>query len=495
MPETSLKASNELEMTVRTADDDELPVLERALVRRIQSSPQSAYDHFLLSHAYLRMYSSNPQDMDLLRVASELATQAVELDPESEYGFVAMAEVLEALGQTNKALSVLREGQRRAGGWRTKFTIARLTAERTSPEDTAQTLTDALKMPGSLQRVIAPYLVILAQSSNGSPASIEKRIASWHDDFPLAGFDEAYASLLAEGGDHERAHKSFQMIHKFNPAAQESNTAWLVKPEVLFSDSLLCYRKLNKTKLALQQLKALQNAIRSGKIKKADISRKFPALVDIHLAATHLRLRDYDSAHRIFSEAISKVSDQTPLVEFMFKEYRNASADKQLISLFRSIAESGDIVGQDRNVQLGMIHAFMAEIFSDRIGNQIAAESLYRKAITLEPTRSEYYNGLGLALYRRSEMQAALGEFTKATEIDPGDASARYNEACTLAILGRKDEALLSLREAIQLEPRLSEQARVDKDFASISDSSGFKELIAEDAIEEGISTAFSPDH
>ena len=128
-----------------------------------------------------------------------------------------------------------------------------------------------------------------------------------------------------------------------------------------------------------------------------------------------------------------------------------------------------------------MVHAYMAEALSERLGKQDAAAAAYRRAIALEPTRSEYYNGLGLALYRQADMLAALTEFTRATEIDPGDAAARYNEACALALLGRKDEALYSLREAIQLEPRLSEQARVDKDFKSINTLTGFQELIASD--------------
>ncbi|MEY4630716.1 MAG: hypothetical protein RIQ81_836 [Pseudomonadota bacterium] len=482
------------EFRVWTSDDDNLPALEREIARKIQIAPDSSYGHFLLSHVYLRMFANNPQDTESLRVSGELATQALELDPEAEYGYVAMADVLEALGQTNKAIAVLREGQKRTDGWRIKFTQARLSADRSNAETTSELLVSAIKTQGSLQRVIAPYMVILAQTDGNSPAIVESMLARWHEQFPEAGFDDSLASFLAEKGDHEKAHRIYQSIHQFQSTAKKSNK-WLANPEALFSDSLLCYRKLDKSKVAIRQLQALRDAIRSGRIPGRDMSAKLPALVDIHLAAAQLRMKNHKEAHSLISEALAKVPDQGPAVEFLFKEYRNAGAFRELIQLFADLVDSGTINGSSRNVHLGMIHAFMAEVFSEKIGNQFEAENYYRRAIALEPTRSEYYNGLGLALYRRSDMKAALGEFTKAAEIDPGDASARYNEACALALLGRQEEALVSLREAIQLEPRLSEQARIDKDFASISASNGFQEILASETVmEEGVSTAWSPE-
>lgn len=482
------------EFRVWTSDDEHLPALEREIARNVQLSPSSPYAHFLLSHVYLRMFANNPQDTDALRVSGELATQALELDPESEFGYVAMADVLEALGQNNKALAVLREGQKRADGWRLKFTYARLSADRSHPETTANLLLSAIQSPQSLQRVIAPYMVILAQTDGNSPATVEAMLARWHEQYPDAGFNDSLATFLSEHDEHEKAHHVYQSIHRFHGQSGKKER-WLAFPEALFSDSLLCYRKLDKPEMAIRQLGALRDAIKSGKIRSTDMSAKLPALVDIHLAAAHLRTKQYRDAHQLFTEALNRVPDQGPAVEFLFKEYRNAGAFRELVTLFSELAESGKVNGSSRNVHLGMIHAYIGEVYSEKIGSHLQAETYYRRAIMLEPTRSEYYNGLGLALYRRSEMKAALGEFTKAAEIDPGDASARYNEACALALLGRRDEALVSLREAIQLEPRLSEQARIDKDFASISDSNGFKELLAaETAVEEGVSTAWTPD-
>ena len=94
-----------LEERIWTSDDETLPSLEREGVRLVQTDPGSAYYHFLLSHTYLRMFANDQQDVESLRAASELATQSLELAPDEEFGYVAMAEVLEALGQNNKAMA------------------------------------------------------------------------------------------------------------------------------------------------------------------------------------------------------------------------------------------------------------------------------------------------------------------------------------------------------------------------------------------------------
>ncbi|NDE16139.1 hypothetical protein EBZ80_14525 [bacterium] len=239
----------------------------------------------------------------------------------------------------------------------------------------------------------------------------------------------------------------------------------------MFSDAVVSYRKLGMSGPAIRQLLAIRDQLRKATADMRQVNRKFPAMVEAHLGAAYLRTREFSKAHDAFASAIAGTNDRATMLEFLFTEYKSQRAEKHLVALLQEAADDGP--GQ------GIVHAYMAEALSERLGNQIAAAAAYRRAIVLDPTRSEYYNGLGLALYRQMDLSAALTEFTRATEIDPGDAAARYNEACALALLGRKDEALYSLREAIQLEPRLSEQARVDKDFKSMNSLTGFQELIA----------------
>ncbi len=450
-----------LEERIWISDDEALPLLERETVRLLQTRPGSSYHHFLLSHVYLRKFASDQQDVDALRTASELATQALELAPDQEFGYVAMAEVLDVLGQNLKAAAVVREGMTRSRGWRMIFSKARISADRGNADETLESLVEAMKAPDSLQRVIAPYLVIVARTRPASPYSTIRTLEDWAAEFPRAGFDEALATFQAERGNFEEAHKIYARILKESPGNKE----------IMFTDAVMSYRKLGVSRSAIKQLLAVKDQLRSVPAETQPVNRKFPAMVDAHLGAAYLRARDFTKAHDAFTAAVARTTDRTTMLEFVYNEYKSQRAEKQLVALLQEFADEGP--GQ------GIVHAYMAEAFSERLGNQAAAAAAYRRAIVLEPTRSEYYNGLGLALYRQMDLSAALTEFTRATEIDPGDAAARYNEACALALLGRKDEALFSLREAIQLEPRLSEQARVDKDFRSMSSLTGFQELIA----------------
>jgi hypothetical protein len=61
----------------------------------------------------------------------------------------------------------------------------------------------------------------------------------------------------------------------------------------------------------------------------------------------------------------------------------------------------------------------------------------------------------------------------------PGNALALYNIACMEAILGKKDDALTHLGEAIAGWERLRENAQTDDDFASLRGDKRFEELIA----------------
>jgi tetratricopeptide (TPR) repeat protein len=61
----------------------------------------------------------------------------------------------------------------------------------------------------------------------------------------------------------------------------------------------------------------------------------------------------------------------------------------------------------------------------------------------------------------------------------PGNALALYNIACMEALLGRKDDALTHLGEALEGSDRLRENARTDDDFASLRGDKRFEELIA----------------
>jgi len=117
----------------------------------------------------------------------------------------------------------------------------------------------------------------------------------------------------------------------------------------------------------------------------------------------------------------------------------------------------------------GVLYALLGETQSEDLQRHDAALKSFANAILLEPSRSDFYNGMGLTYYRMKRQEDALRLFKEATKIDPNDATARYNEACVLALMGRTQQAIGSLQEALTLDPRLVDNARSDKDFANIN--------------------------
>jgi tetratricopeptide (TPR) repeat protein len=60
----------------------------------------------------------------------------------------------------------------------------------------------------------------------------------------------------------------------------------------------------------------------------------------------------------------------------------------------------------------------------------------------------------------------------------PGNGLALYNIACMEALLGRGDDALEHLREALEAAPSLRENAQTDDDFAALREDERFRDIV-----------------
>ena len=72
----------------------------------------------------------------------------------------------------------------------------------------------------------------------------------------------------------------------------------------------------------------------------------------------------------------------------------------------------------------------------------------------------------------------AIASFNKALEINPDYASAYYNKAACYGLQRQVELSLLTLQQAIELNPRYKEDAVTDLDFDDIADDERFKELV-----------------
>lgn len=111
--------------------------------------------------------------------------------------------------------------------------------------------------------------------------------------------------------------------------------------------------------------------------------------------------------------------------------------------------------------------------------------------LQIKPSHSEALFEKGRILKRLAQVSGKPGDKTllyealdyalKAAAQTPNRGGPLYNIACYQALLGLgRDEVLKNLKQAIQLNPKLREDARGDDDFVSLKEDPEFKELTKE---------------
>lgn len=80
--------------------------------------------------------------------------------------------------------------------------------------------------------------------------------------------------------------------------------------------------------------------------------------------------------------------------------------------------------------------------------------------------------------YNEQDWAGALAACRVALEKHPGNALILYNIACMQSMLGRGEEALVTLSESVEKWPKFKENARADDDFASLREDSRFVALV-----------------
>ncbi len=83
------------------------------------------------------------------------------------------------------------------------------------------------------------------------------------------------------------------------------------------------------------------------------------------------------------------------------------------------------------------------------------ARAAAERALELDPESAEAHNALAFVrLYRDFDVERAEASFARALELNPNLAMAHHWRAGALAALGRTDDAVASMRRAVELDPR-----------------------------------------
>lgn len=442
-----------LEERVWTVSPEHLQDLESRVARLIQVDPKSSYGHYLLAQLYLRQFKENPTHLKLLKQASELGQQAMELSPREDHGFLIAAQVLDLMGYPENSLDILQteKGAPRSISWRTPFISGLLQAgNRWEVSPTAQ-FEQSLKFADANPNIVLPE-VIKVLRSNYSGENLVQELKKWNAQYENQWLALSLGEAYAQMGSYSEAHKTYLEIQRRYPMFDDA----------FVLDGVLLYTHMG------QPQKAEGTFVNLLKGKPALSLNRHP-IVNAHLGRIMLESKKYGESERYFFDAIVSGHQSMEWLNFAHKSYERSQRLQDFAKLLERLSHK--IPGT------GYLYALQGEVLSEGLAMHDKAIESFNAAILLDPERTEFHNGLGLTYYRMARYHDALGSFLKATNIDPQDATSRYNQACVLSLLGRTKEALGSLREAIGLDPRLQQTARNDKDFVSLREMPTFQML------------------
>lgn len=452
-----------LERRLMLARIDQMPSIERDVTRLIQVEPGSAYGHYLMSRVLMRQYALAPTESQLARQASEMAQQAVELDPLSDYGYVALSETLSVLGHSREAKALLDKAEELGVrmSWRAWLLKADLLSGggRMERAAAARSLERAAISLGADQELVAAGVVSYVNSSFERDEVVDE-LARWATRRPHPAIEEALAAAMAESGRYADARRVYARLRE---SGRYSREAWI-------NEGILLYRDLDKPREAVTILSEVLKRDRVGMDAFSE------GMTRLNLASAMLGSLDVAGARGEFARALRLMpsADVRDSLAFVARAYDKRRRPKELLALIEEIRR--DMPGQ------GIFYAIKGETLSRDIGDQKAAIRAFRDAIVLEPDQAEYFGGLGLVHYRMKQFEEAAGAFAMATRLDPDAATPRYNLACALALMGRKDESLNALAEALAIDPALQMTALGDSDFALLRAEVGFQQLVGVEA-------------
>ncbi len=438
-----------LETRIQLSSSEKLPLVEHEVARLVQEKPMSAEAQYAMSSLLLRMFLHEPTNTDLLRQSADLAAQAYELDSNSDLGIVALASILDVTGETTKGLALLNEAQKRNINlsWRYHLAKAKLLSAEENSLETLNELNAALMATGANREIIGPYVVFFL-TGNYQGDKLRSELVKWESRFPCDDLKLALATVQSSSGNLKEALANYRAVIHSNPN----------KAEARLGEGLALLNKGNDYRAAAA---ALRKAV------QLDLTKSLKSTATLGLAVAQIRLKTAKDSIAEATSAVASAENQEAATIIITNEYKSQKRYDEAVKFLDALGEIAP--------GLAINHALRGEILISSFKKNSDAIYAFSDAIVLDNSKSAYYNGRGLAFSGLRQAGRALIDFESAARIDPTDGSARYNMACALALLGRKNEALEALASALDLDERLYQEALVDNDFKSIRSTEEFQ--------------------
>ncbi len=180
------------------------------------------------------------------------------------------------------------------------------------------------------------------------------------------------------------------------------------------------------------------------------------------------RTGNYPAAVRAYERGLEVEPENVELLNALgFSLFQQGKSAEAVVALEKALAIDPKHSKAHNNMALASID----------LGELELAEVHYRESLAIEP-QPAIYNDLGFVLERQGMPEEAAEAYRKAVELDPESASANYNLAASLARSGNFAEAESHFRTALEKSPNtqtytglgvvLSQQGREEEAIASL---------------------------
>ncbi len=230
--------------------------------------------------------------------------------------------------------------------------------------------------------------------------------------------------------------------------------------------ALLEATQLNQHSQAIREYETVLELLKTRSEPHTDVV----ASIHARMAIVYLEDSKISNAISQASQAITEDVTDTPLIQALYETFAIKKLGEKLAPALS--------VAAGENPFFAYAHMTLGDLAAQR---KDFTESLtqYTKVVALFPDEDFPYVKRAHSQYSLKNYLAALQDFDRALEIHPENARHHYNRSCMLALLGKNDDAIKSLRTAVALDPKLAALAINDSDLRGLSNSEEYKYQMA----------------
>jgi tetratricopeptide (TPR) repeat protein len=435
---------------------DDRAAAENLLISAIRENPRAVESYADLARFQLWMISVGLREPAEIQLVTELATFVKDFAQERPLGTYLMSEIYLTLGQAAKANVLYMEGSKKFPKHVDTLVYDSRYWSQTDPSRALKAAQQALSLGhpiDDLSPAIALAIVTLQKSLSRSPAVGLEKFAHI---YPDRWIWHRAALAYAEESRFEEAKKAYEK------AIQLGNVL-----ESKLQLGILHYKTLGKPKEAAKLFDEVYQTLQ----KKGAGTGSSAALAMGHKSLALLEVGDEAETRKTVKTAIRISRSQKDVLLPLIEEFVHRK-NGQLV-----VEGMEELIKAEPDLEYG--HILLGNLASDRKDYR-GAQLHFSRAIALSPERDDLYSARAHAAYREQKFSAARRDFEYASRLRPEQASYHYNIACMDALMGRKQEAFESLREAININADLKILAASDQDLEALrKDKSLRQELVS----------------